>query len=301
MRGGRTLSIIGGTAAGWLAVLLLFAASAFLSSRILEEQRFYLTRQSAKDTAGRGNLLAEISRRPSFAFGFRNFLGDMVWLKAIQVSGARRMSRGDYDQLYRLVDTVNNLDPKFKTPYLLGGIILGDSPDHAREALQTLRRGWKNHPAEWRFPFYMGYIQYFSLGDPTQGGRMLLSAARIPGSAPYLPLLASRMLSEGREPETALAFLKEMIDQETNPGRRDALVKRIREVIVERDIQALERARDEYRHRTGRMPESLAALAVEGLIPAVPREPDGGRYLMAPDGEIRSDRVGARMKVFRKR
>jgi hypothetical protein len=283
-----------------MAVLLLFAVSVVLSFR-MNEERQQAARKGAYPPPARGGLLTEISRRPSLAFGFRNFLGDMVWLKAVQVSGDRRMAREDYDRLHHLLDTVINFDPQFKVPYLLGGIILGDSPDHSREALQTLARGRKNHPSEWRFPFYIGYIRYFSLGDPIGGGKALVEASHVPGSAPYLPLLAARMLSEGREPETALAFLDEMMRQETNPGRREALLKRVREVIVERDIQMLERAVEEYRRRTGRSPDDIAGLAGTGLIPAVPGEPNGGKYFLAPDGKIHSDRVGTRMKVFRSR
>ena len=281
-----------------IAVLLMFAASVILSARIHEERQL-LARNAARPPGGRGDLLAEISRRPSLAFGFRNFLCDMVWLKAVQVSGGRRMAREDYDLLHHHLDTVINFDPRFKVPYLLGGITLGDSPDHTREALQTLARGRKNHPTDWRFPFYIGYIRYFSLGDPVGGGKALVEASQLPESAPYLPLLAARMLSVGREPETALVFLDVMMRQETNPDRREALQKRIREVTVERDIQGLERAMEEYRRRTGRLPDGFADLAEAGLIQAIPREPNGGRYLMAPDGEVYSDRIRIRMKVFR--
>jgi hypothetical protein len=298
VRRGRILSIIGGAAAGWTAVLLLFAASVHFSSRVFEERQLS-ARKAAKGSAAGIDLLAEIGRRPSFAFGFRNFLSDVVWLKAVQVSGARHMAPEDYDRLFLLLDTVIDFDPRFKVPYLLGGVILGDSPDHSREALLTLSRGRKNHPLEWRFPFYIGYIRYFSLGDPIRGGEALGEASRLPESPRYLPLLAARMLSEGRKPETALAFLEEMVRQETNAGRREALMKRIREVIVERDIQMLERAVAEYRARTGRLPERFDDLAGAGLIRTVPMEPNGGRYFMAPGGEIRSDRIGDRMKVFR--
>ncbi len=297
---GRTLSFFGGTAAGLTAVLLLFAASVILSARIHEERQLPAG-NAAKQPVGSADLLAEISRRPTLAFGFRNFLGDIVWLKAVQVSGARRMAREDYDRLHHLVDTAINFDPLFTMPYLLGGIILGDSPDHSREALQTLARGRKNHPSEWRFPFFIGYIRYFSLGDPIGGGNALMEASRVPGSAPYLSLLAARMLSEGREPETALAFLDEMLRQETNPDRREALMKRVREVIVERDIQVLERAVAEYRRKAGKTPDGFAALAGAGLIQAVPDEPNGGKYRMTPDGKIFSDRISTRMKVFRSR
>lgn len=300
MQGGRPKSISGGTAAGWLAVLLLFAVSAVFSSLTLEGRRQFDRRTARKSGTG-GNLLAEISRRPAFAFGFRNFLSDIAWLKAIQVAGVRRMTRADYDELYSLLDTVINFDPLFKVPYYLGGLILGDSRDHAREAIFILNRGWKSHPTEWRLPFHIGYIRYFSLGDPMGGGKMLLEAARIPDSPAYLPLLASRMLSEGKEPGTALAFLDAMMEQETDPVRRNVLERRIREVIVERDIQRLERAVQEYRSRVGKTPESLSDVVRAGIIGSVPREPNGGRYLVEPDGTVRSDRVAGRMKVFHKR
>ncbi len=300
MRRGRTISVFGGTAAGWTAVLLLFAASVHFSARVFEERQLS-ARMAAKGSAAGDDLLAKIGRRPSFAFGFRNFLCDVVWLKAVQVSGARHMSREDYDRLYLLLDTVINFDPRFKVPYLLGGVILGDSPNHSREALLTLSRGLKNHPLEWRFPFYIGYIRYFSLGDPIGGGEALMDASNVRESPPYLPLLAARMLSEGRKPETALAFLEEMMRQETNPGRREALEARVRVVIVERDIQALEPAVEEYRRRTGKLPENMEALAAMGLIRAIPQEPNGGRYVVTPDGKVRSDRFAGRLKVFRNR
>lgn len=300
MRSGNPNPISWRVLGGWLAALFLIAVSAVLSSRMVREQSLSLG-QRGKGPAARRSLLTEISRRPALSLGFRNFLADLVWLEAVQVAGSRKMTDEEYDRLYRLVDTAINFDPRFEMPPLLGGILLGDSVDHASEGLRILNRGWTNHPSDWRFPFYMGYILYFSNGDPVGGGKMVLDAAHIPKSPPYLPLLASRMLSEGREPETALALLRGMLQQETNPARRDALEKRVREVIVERDLQALERAVGEYRHRFGGLPDNLGTLAAAGIIRQVPVEPNGGRYIMMPDGEVRSDRVTGRMKVFRGR
>jgi hypothetical protein len=194
---------------------------------------------------------------------------------------------------------VNNFDPKFLVPYLLGGLVLGDSPDHARAALAALERGANQYPGDWRFPFYIGYVRYFSLGDPVEGGLALQAAARLRGSPPHLPLLAARMLSEGREPATALAFLEEMERQETNPARREALERRIREVMAERDIQDLERAVASYRQRFGETPARLSDLVRSGTMRALPAEPHGGEYLLSADGSVRSSRLTRRLKVFR--
>lgn len=286
-------------AVAWLLVALFLASSAFLSSSLFGLRMAGVP--ARRGGAPEGGLLALIGRKPAFSFGFRNFLADIAWLQAVQVAGVRRMAKGDYDKLSLLVHTVNNFDPRFDVPYFLGGLVLGDSPDHVPQAIDTLERGWGNHPENWRFPFYLGYLRYFSLGDPVGGGRMLESAARLPESPPYLPLLVARMLSEGRQPDTALAFLSAMMKQETDPARQEILNRRIREVIVERDIQMLERAVEAYRQKTGALPPGPSALVREGLIESLPAEPNGGKYLLLPEGTVRSSKMPYRLKVFRVR
>jgi hypothetical protein len=248
----------------------------------------------------RAGLKFEISRRPFLSFGFRNFLADLAWLEAVQVSGARRMSPGDYDRLYHLIRTVINYDPRFVVPYILGGLMVGDSPSHVQEAVEILQLGRENHPRDWRLPFYVGYLRYFVLGDPVAGGEALGEAARIPGSPAYLPFLAARMLSEGRRPETAMAFLSAMTRQETDPVRREILERRMKEVIVERDIQDLERAAEAYREKTGAWPETLTDLVTAGFRARIPHEPNGGEYLLSPGGKVRSSKAAQRLKVFRR-
>jgi hypothetical protein len=242
-----------------------------------------------------------VSRKPEFAFGFRNVLADIAWLEAIQVAGNRKMTHREYDRLYELLDVVSNFDPKFEIPYLLGGLVLGESTPHAQKALHVLGRGKEQYPADWRFPFYMGFTHYFSIGDGIAGGRAMAEAARLPGSPAYLPGLASRMLSEAREPEVALALLAPIVRQESDPARRAVLERRIREVTVERDIQALEGAVEKYRGKTGTVPRELSDLVRAGTLSSIPEEPNGGSYLIDRGGKVRSDRVTQRLQVFQKK
>ena len=289
----------GAPASYFVLPVLLIAFSSVFSSYLLHE-RSLSEGKGGKDER-RVILQHEISMRPSLSLGFRNFLSDLAWLEAVQVAGSRRMTPKEYDTLYLLTKVVSNYDPRFVVPYLVGGLVLGDSSSHVPQALETLERGWKHHPSDWRFPFYMGYLHYFSLGDPAEGGRYLEAASRLPGSPSYLPLLASRMLVEGRSPETALALLSEMIKQETDPARWEAIRKRIREVAVERDLQLLEGAIAQYLRKTGGAPGSLADLVGAGVLRAVPSEPNGGTYLLLPDGTVRSSRMAERLRVFRPR
>lgn len=284
----------------WGVPLLFLLVSALLSSRIYtDRERAVGVREDIRSARSRG-LLYGISLHPSFTFGFRNLFADLSWLGAVQVAGTRKLTRNEYDRLALMIQTVIQFDPRFKVPYLLGGLLLGDSRPHVPEALKILQQGRANHPDDWRFPFYLGYLHYFPLGDPVEGGKALESAAKIENSPPYLALLAARMFSEGRKPETALRFLNRMMKEENDPARLEVLRRRIREVVAERDMQRLESAVDAYRGKTGRIPKALSDLVREGMIARVPEEPHGGRYLLSPDGKIGSSRVRERLKVFRK-
>ncbi len=282
---------------GWAAVLALLVSIGF--SSLLTPLRSLPG--SGREVPERTGLLSAVSRRPEFAFGFRSVLSDVAWLEAVQVAGNRKMTSWDYDRLYELLDVVSNFDPKFEIPYLLGGLVLGESPQHAQKALHVLGRGKEQYPADWRFPFYMGFTHYFSLGDGAEGGRAMAEAARLPGSPSYLPGLASRMLTEAREPETALKLLEPIVRQENDPARRAVLERRIREISVERDLQVLERAVERYREKTGVAPEDLSDLVREGILSAIPTEPSGGKYVLTERGKVRSDRVSQRLRVFQKK
>ena len=284
----------------WGVPLLFLLASALLSSRIGIDQERTLAGREYRERAGNQSLLHEISRHPAFSFGFRNLFADLSWLGAVQVAGTRKLTPNDYDRLVLMIQTVVHFDPKFKVPYLLGGLILGDSRVHVQEALKILTLGRANHPDDWRFPFYTGYLHYFALGDPVEGGKALESAAKIDGSPPYLPLLAARMFSEGRKPETALQFLTEMVRQENGPARLEVLKRRVHEGVAERDLQLLESAVEAYQKKTGRLPRELSDLVREGMIARLPEEPHGGRYLLSPGGQIRSTLGQQHLKVVRK-
>ncbi len=282
---------------GWAAVFALLGSMIF--SWLFPPLRSLPG--SGREAQGRTGFLAAVSRRPEFAFGFRDVLADVVWLEAVQVMGDLKMTPMDYDRLYELLNVETNFDPKFDIPYLLGGLVLGESPDHAQKALKVFERGKGQHPSDWRFPFYIGYINYFSLGETESAGKAMAEAARLPGSPAYLPGLASRMLSEAREPGAALALLVTILRQESDPARRAVLERRIREVTVERDLQALEKAVESYREKMGTVPRALSDLVRAGLLPSIPEEPSGGRYLMEPGGKVRSDRISQRLRVFQEK
>jgi hypothetical protein len=282
--------------ARWAAPLLLLAASAAVSRGVLLDRS--PSRSDAVDPDA-PFLLGEMSRHPAFAFGFRNFLSDIVWLEAVQVSGNKKMLPAHYDRLAVLLDAVANFDPKVRVAYLLGGLVLGESAPHAHAAIRVLERGRDNFPDDWRFPFYIGYTRYFVLGEAAEGGQWMMKASRLKNSPEYLPRLAARMLAEGREPETALSFLKVMIAQESDPSRKEILVRRAVEVAIERDLQAIERAAAAFRSAKGTWPGGMSDLVAGGFLSRVPTHPSGGGYRLKSDGTAFSTTGEARLRTFR--
>ena len=283
--------------AWWGLPLLCFLLSVVVSARI---QAHTAGRGESRGAREGGSLLVEISRRPEFSFGFRNFLADVAWLQAVQVAGSRTLSHEDYDRLASLLDAVTRYDRRFLIPYLVGGILLGDSPDHAGDALRILSRGRENYPEDWRLPFYMGYNWYYVIGDSRKGALAMQEAALLPGCPAFIGPLAARMYGEGNDPETALEMLEKLIQVEADPYRKSAFEHRRVEVLVERDLRLLEGAVMAYRTTRGGFPSDLQDLVRAGLLTAIPRDPSGGVYRYLPDGTVRSDLVPNRLKVFRR-
>lgn len=280
--------------AWWGLPLLCFLLSVAVSARIPAR-----TAGLGEAREG-GSLLVEISRRPEFSFGFRNFLADVAWLQAVQVAGSPTLSHDDYDRLASLLDAVTLFDRRFLIPYLAGGVLLGESPDHAGDALRILARGRESYPEDWRLPFYMGYNWYFVIGDPWKGALAMQEAALLPGCPAFIGPLAARMYGEGNDPETALEMLENLIRVEADPYRKSAFERRRVEVLVERDLRLLEGAVSSYRKERGTLPSDLQDLVRAGLLAGIPRDPSGREYRFLPDGTVRSDLVPNRLKVFRK-
>ncbi len=108
------------------------------------------------------------------------------------------------------------------------------------------------------------------------------------------------MYAEASNPEVALQLLRALWLQTQDREMREVLENRAKEIIIERDIQALESARDAYRDKRGRLPKALNDLVMSGEVRQIPDEPFGGTYsLDAQTGEVSSSSHPKRLKVFR--
>ena len=232
------------------------------------------------------------------SLGYRELAADLLWLQAIQVMGQGKVSEQEGRWLYQAIDTLTTIDPKFVPAYEAGSHALCSLVVLPRESNQLLEKGIRHNPQEWRLPFLLGINYFFEFADDEKAAEAMAMAARLPGAPENLARLAAKLFVSAKSPQQAVEFLAKVYEETTDENVRQLLENRLKESIVERDLQLLEEAISRYQAKYTRRPERLQDLVGPGLLSALPEEPFGGRYLYEPaTGTVRSSEVKERMRI----
>jgi hypothetical protein len=208
------------------------------------------------------------------ALGFEAALADYYWLRAIQLVGASASDPSQHaNVLGQMIDVVTTLDPWVDHPYRFAAIWLTDSPQSVRKANTLLRRGIEYHPDEWRNYFYLGFNQFFYLGENGEAAEALERASSLPGAPAYLPRLAARLRSDAEDLETAATFIAQLARDTEDEVLRANYLAALDEIDVERKARFLDAAREEYQRRHGRDIDDIGELLL-GAQPVLRALPD---------------------------
>ena len=236
------------------------------------------------------------------SLGYQSVVADFLWLQAIQAMGERKISVEAGRWIYRALDVVTTLDPKFVRAYEAGGLALCTLVVLPEESNALMEKGMKHNPQVWQLPFYVGINYYFEFGDDAKAGEYIARAARLPGAPEHLALVSARLYASSGTPQAAIDVLAQLYGQTQDESLRRTLERRLKEVIVERDLQLLEAAISRYRAQHKHMPDRLDELVGPGLLLELPRDPLGGTYLYNPETQaVRSSSVDERVQVRGKR
>ena len=97
--------------------------------------------------------------------------------------------------------------------------------------------------------------------------------------------LAARYFHEAGESELGLVFLENMVENAQTSHVKNIYERRIAAFKAVRQIEA---AADEFREIYATIPESLAVLVDNGLLPDVPEDPYGGQFYLSQEGKVRT-------------
>jgi hypothetical protein len=238
------------------------------------------------------------------SLGYQGVVADFLWIQAVQAMGEKKVSEEAGRWIYRALDVVTTLDPKFVLAYEAGGLALCTLVVLPEESNALLEKGMKHNPQVWQLPFYMGINFYFEFGDDAKAAEYVDRAARLPAAPAYLSGLAARLYVSAKEPQNAVELIASLYEQTEDGEVRQVLEQRLKEAIVERDLQVLEEGIRRYRNRFSHQPDQLEDLVAQGVLSTLPRDPFGGSYLYNPSTQVvSSSSVKERMtmKVRRRR
>jgi len=236
------------------------------------------------------------------SLGYRELAADFLWLQVIQVMGEKKLSEEEGQWLYHAVDRITTLDPKFVRAYEAGSHALCILVLMPEESNRLLEKGMRHNPQEWMLPFLLGINYYFELGDDEKAAEAMAKAARLPGAPERLVNLAAKLFVSAKSPQQAVELLAKVYEETSDENVRKMVEVRLKESIVERDLQILEEAIRRYQVNYTHRPERLEDLVGPGLLRELPKEPFGGQYLYEPTvGVVRSSEVTERMRITTRR
>jgi hypothetical protein len=202
------------------------------------------------------------------SLGYRSALADLVWAHVLVSQGFHTEQRRRYDNLVRLLDSINALDPTYRDPYLLTEALVTfqTSETPREEVLATraiLERGVKNCPLDAELWLALGqFVTYVAPGtyltDPEEqarwrreGAEALERAAELSGSQSYIAWQAmsgARYLNRPGE----IRFLEQLITLTDDPELKDKAQAKLDRLLAQKD-----EAEREWRD-TARMQGELA-------------------------------------------
>jgi hypothetical protein len=278
-------------------ILVLFL---ILDGALIYNFQKQIERQTASRTTAQG--LAQIPKGEylkKVSLGHNSLVADLIWLRAIQVMGQKKVPPQEAVWIYHALDAATDLDPKFSYINEAGGIFLSVVSGEYELGAKLLRKGFDNNPGYWRLPFYLSADYFLYLHNFKLAAYYMGRAAELPGRPPFVPLLAARLYAQSGDPRFGLELTETIYKNTKDEKVKEALRQRMDELQVEINLNALENASKAYKDKYGRYPATVNELKSAGLIKGEPKDELGGIYVLNPEtGEASNTMLPRRLRIY---
>jgi hypothetical protein len=216
-------------------------------------------------------------------------MGAIYWTRAVQYFGGKHREHDpDLGQLWPLLDIATTLDPNLIVAYHFGATFLSDSPPRGagepEHAASLLERGIKANPEHWRFYQDLGNVYYFDKKDYLKASQAFEAGGKLPGTPPFMKIMAAKIAAEGESLETSFALWMELYQSTRDNDVRKNAEEHLRMVKMQMDLRALDRIADDYEKRTKERAACINELADAGLLSGQPLDPAGFPYVLGQTG-----------------
>ena len=187
-----------------------------------------------------------------FTFGYNEIVADALWLRTIQdFDYCETRPVGVYNPkffkctngwVYQMIDTVTELAPRFRIPYISGGLLLNVVVNDIPGASKIFDKAVLQFPTDWSI-LYNAAFQALSEEKNEAKAAALLRSAGLYGAPAWTISLAARLHQKAGQLEFARSVLAQAISTETEDYRIQFLKKRLDEVDAEIANQPIDRNR----------------------------------------------------------
>jgi hypothetical protein len=272
------------TARSRTTALLVTTAMLLAAATLVQMQRDRLYAEAAQTDESVLYVQSPAVMRKA-ALSFDSVLADVYWIRALQHYGYYRLHQDApqrYRLLYPLLDLTTSLDPHFNVAYRFGAIFLSE-PDPGGAGrpdlgVQLLEKGVAATPQKWQYYHDIGFIYYWHENNPAKAAEWFKRGGELPGSPWWLRTYAAVMLTKGGDRRASRAMWSNLLATSDNDWVRKSAQTRLMQLDALDQIDVLQRVRDEFTRRRGRLPESWDELIRAGLLRGVPLDPTGQPY-----------------------
>lgn len=200
----------------------------------------------------------------TLSLGYRSALADILWAHVLTTQGFRMMEKRRFENLTRLYDSMNELDPTFRDPYLFADALItlqvGETPrEEVLKAREIMERGVKYRPLDGDIWLALGqFVAYVApgsyLSDPKEkeawrieGAKMLARAAELSSGDSNLAWQAiggASILRRAGEREAAIRFLERALAVTDDEALKQHIHQQLR-LLIEDKLAADYQSRQE--------------------------------------------------------
>lgn len=219
----------------------------------------------------------------------KEFLGAGLVMKVMMYFGGLFDKEGktiatspDYVGMSRMLHGAVKLDPYNKDAYYFAQAFLVWDVGQVKVANDLLDYGMQYRNWDWSLAYYAGFNYGYFLKEYDKAAFYYRKAGELSGE-PLFIALTGRYLQEAGQTELAIGYLKGMLASARDELARKSFATRLKAF---EEVRRIELARDRYREKNGRIPESVAELLKGGYLAPPPVDPYGGQFFLDEAGKV---------------
>lgn len=165
--------------------------------------------------------------------GYQEAVADVMWIRTIQdldfcdKPEAQSRCRNN-SWLYKMIDTITELSPRFRMPYAAGSLALTVIITDIDGATKIFEKGIAAFPTDWPILYRAAYHYLYEVGDKKRAADLLIRAGKS-GGPPFVFALAGRLYSDSGYVDLAESLLEQMIAEK----QEEQFIKRLRDKIAQ--------------------------------------------------------------------